>query len=94
MNAVGNPAWIAESEGSSDTITKLAAEEDGRAATDIPGIPINLYDHKLAIVRHWAVLLMGGCFLPVALYFILKYAAHAKASLGNTSLTPVSHALH
>lgn len=75
-----------ESEGSLDSMTKLAAEEAGRPPTDIPRIPINLYEHKVAIARHWTVLMVCSCFLPVALYFILKYVAHAKASLGNATL--------
>jgi hypothetical protein len=88
MNGVQNTTQSAESEDSLDAMTKLAVEEAGRAPTDIPRIPINLYEHKFAIARHWTILLFGSCFLPVALYFILKYAAHAKGSIGKAPFQP------
>ena len=85
MDTANHSTPGAGSNGSRASNEKLAPDLE-RGPTGMPRIPINLYDHKIAIAIRWTILLICSCFLPVGMYFILKYAAHAKGSVGKVSI--------
>lgn len=54
---------------------ELLPEAASQAREPLPELPYSLRTRKRAIVISWSFLLLDACFLPVVLFYILKFGA-------------------
>jgi hypothetical protein len=55
---------------------------DLRGSQALPKLPYTLRTRKRSIAIHWAALCIVTSILPIALYFVVKFAAHAEIDVG------------
>jgi hypothetical protein len=61
---------------------------DLQGSQGLPELPYTLRTRKLSIAIHWSALCIVTSLLPITLYFIVKYAAHAEIDVGKNSAAP------
>jgi hypothetical protein len=54
---------------------ELLSQATSQAREPLPELPYSLRTRKRAIAISWSLLLLDACFLPVGLFYILKFGA-------------------
>jgi hypothetical protein len=61
---------------------------DLRGSQGLPKLPYTLRTRKRSIAIHWSALCIVTSILPITLYFIVKFAAHAEIDIGKNNAAP------
>lgn len=69
---------------------KLSPSAAPAAQGSLPRLPYSLRTRKLAIAIAWTLVLLDACFLPLSLFFALKYGVKLDDARSTSSRLTIS----